>query len=260
MSKACSVTVKTLHHYDKIGLLKASDVDRFTGYRYYSEEQIGTMLLIDRLKRYGFSLSDIQNLLQQQNNQELKRQLKFQKIRLEREMEHLSLTMREIEKHLEEFERTGDIMSYQNQYEVVLKESELLALVTVRQEMSVDEFGHYYGRAFERVAREHLTPSGLTLAIYHDDEFDPAHSDIELGVEVLEKDRADQVLEPRLCAVTIHKGPYASLPDAYGRIVSWIKAEGYQMTGCPFEIYRKTSFDQLPPEEWETEIFFPVSK
>lgn len=64
MSKACSVTVKTLRHYDKIGLLRACEVDRFTGYRYYSEDQIGRMLLIDRLKRYGFSLSDIQGLMQ----------------------------------------------------------------------------------------------------------------------------------------------------------------------------------------------------
>ena len=60
MSKACGVTVKTLHYYDKIGLLSAQEVDGDTGYRYYSEEQIGRMLLIDRLKRYGFSLAKIQ--------------------------------------------------------------------------------------------------------------------------------------------------------------------------------------------------------
>lgn len=260
MSKACGVTVKTLHHYDKIGLLKASEVDGYTGYRYYSEEQIGTMLLIDRYKRYGFSLSDIQNLLNEKDTGELRRQLKFQKIRLERQKEYISVTMREIDRHLEEFERTGDIMSYQNQYQVVMKESERLALATARSVMSVDEFGHYYGSIYERVAKTHLTPSGLTLAIYHDDEFDPAKSDIELGVEILEEDKADRILEPTLCAVTVHKGPYSSLPDAYGKVVAWIKAEGCQIAGCPFEIYRKTSFDKLPPEEWETEIFFPVKR
>ena len=63
-----------------------------------------------------------------------------------------------------------------------------------------------------------------------------------------------------LCAATIHKGPYSGLPDAYGAIVAWINANGYHMNGMPFEIYRKTQFDKLPPDEWVTEIFFPVKK
>ena len=43
--------------------------------------------------------------------------------------------------HLEEFERTGDIMSYQNNYEIQIKEAEEQALVTQRHKMSVEEFG-----------------------------------------------------------------------------------------------------------------------
>ena len=62
-SRICQVSVKTLHHYDKIGLLVPAEVARFTGYRYYAAEQIDTMNLIQRLKRYGFSLEEIQHLL-----------------------------------------------------------------------------------------------------------------------------------------------------------------------------------------------------
>ena len=260
MSKACGVTIKTLRYYDRIGLLKAVKVDETTGYRYYSEEQIGTMLLIDRYKRYGFSLSDIQNLLEVGNQCELKRQLRFQSVRLDRKKEYLSTVIREIERHLEEFERTGDIMSYQNQYEIILKEAEPLALVTSRQEMSVDEFGDYYGQIYQRIVKENLTSSGVSLAIYHDDEFDPANSDVELGVEIFEKEKADKILKPVLCATTVHRGAYSSLPDAYGRVVTWIKSEGYQIAGAPYEIYRKNAFNKLPAEEWETEIYFPVKK
>ena len=63
MSKVCGVSVKTLRHYDKIGLLKPQRIDEINGYRYYEDPQIGTMLLIGRLKRYGFSLTEIQALL-----------------------------------------------------------------------------------------------------------------------------------------------------------------------------------------------------
>ena len=61
-SKVCQVSVKTLHHYDKIGLLAPAEVDRFTGYRYYKTDQIDDMNYIQRLKRYGFSLDEIQHL------------------------------------------------------------------------------------------------------------------------------------------------------------------------------------------------------
>lgn len=232
MSKACSVTVKTLRHYDKIGLFKPEYTDEFTGYRYYTEQQIRIMLLIDR-----------------------------QRIRLDRQMNHIAVTMGELERHLKELERTGDIMSYQNQYEVVLKETEELALLTTRQKMSVEEFGTYYGKIFERIARKGINAEGgTTLAIYHDEEFDPAYNDTELGVVIKDRDKADRILPSRLCAVTTHIGPYSSLPDAYGKIVAWMKAQGYQMADAPYEIYRKTGFNGFPPEQWETEIFFPVKK
>ena len=39
-SKLTKVTVKTLHHYDELGLLKPAQVDRFTSYRYYSADQL----------------------------------------------------------------------------------------------------------------------------------------------------------------------------------------------------------------------------
>ena len=151
-------------------------------------------------------------------------------------------------------------MSYQNNYEIVVKEAGEQVLATHRQKMSVEEFGTYYGKIYEKIAREHLEVNGIVMAIYHDQEFDPAFSDIELGVGITERDKADFILPGHLCATTIHKGAYSGLPDAYGAIVAWINANGYKMDGMPYEIYLKTHFDKLPPEEWVTEIFFPVSK
>ena len=95
MSKVCGVSVKTLRHYDKIGLLKPQRIDEINGYRYYEDAQIGTMLLIGRLKRYGFSLMEIQALLTIPDSRELLRQLYKQRFRLERQMEYISITIRE---------------------------------------------------------------------------------------------------------------------------------------------------------------------
>ncbi len=43
-AKLARVSVKTLRHYGKLGLLKPAWVDRFTGYRYYALEQLPRLL------------------------------------------------------------------------------------------------------------------------------------------------------------------------------------------------------------------------
>lgn len=57
------VTIKALHHYEKLGLISPAKVDEFTGYRYYEEKQASILKIITQLKFLGFSLSEIKELL-----------------------------------------------------------------------------------------------------------------------------------------------------------------------------------------------------
>ena len=61
-SRLCRVTVRTLRHYEQIDLLVPEIVDQFTGYRYYSIEQLQKMQSILQLKGMGFSLEEIREL------------------------------------------------------------------------------------------------------------------------------------------------------------------------------------------------------
>ena len=61
-SKLNRVTVKTLRHYEEIGLLVPSQVDKWTGYRYYDVCQLGRMNTIRDLKELGFTLEEIGEL------------------------------------------------------------------------------------------------------------------------------------------------------------------------------------------------------
>ncbi len=62
LSKLTQVSVQTLHHYDRIGLLKPS-VRLTNGYRLYSEKDLLTLQQIVALKFFGFQLSQIKTLL-----------------------------------------------------------------------------------------------------------------------------------------------------------------------------------------------------
>lgn len=62
-ARICNTKISVLRHYDKEGLLVPDYIDRFTGYRYYSSEQISIFLRITALKRAGFTLSEIKDIL-----------------------------------------------------------------------------------------------------------------------------------------------------------------------------------------------------
>ena len=209
-SKICQVSVKTLHHYDKIGLLRPQKVDPLNGYRYYGKEQVEQMLLIGRLKRYGFSLEDVRLLLECKDERVLFSRLQKQKEKLKLQKQDMELVIGELSAHLRNFERTGDIMGYQKGYEIAVVTAPDQWVLASRQMMGVKDFGNYYSGIYERIAREHLTPDGLRGAVYHDSEFNPENSDIELIVGIQEKERADRILKGQMCARTIHKGGYSS--------------------------------------------------
>lgn len=69
-AKACQTKVSVLRHYDNKGLLKPDFIDKFTGYRYYSAEQIETFRRISALQRAGFSLAQIKKILTDRKNNE----------------------------------------------------------------------------------------------------------------------------------------------------------------------------------------------
>lgn len=58
-SKLTNVPIKTLRYYDEINLFKPQEIDLFSGYRYYSKEQIEDLMVILNLKDVGFSLEEI---------------------------------------------------------------------------------------------------------------------------------------------------------------------------------------------------------
>ena len=67
LSQLTQVSVRTLHHYDKIGLLKPS-MRLSNGYRLYSEKDLLKLQQIIALKFFGFELTQINLLLAKQDD------------------------------------------------------------------------------------------------------------------------------------------------------------------------------------------------
>lgn len=62
VAKLTGITVRTLHYYDEIGLLKPSNVTE-AGYRVYSDIELDTLQQILFFRELGFSLKDIKEIM-----------------------------------------------------------------------------------------------------------------------------------------------------------------------------------------------------
>ena len=70
-AKLNHVSVKSLRHYDEIGLLKPRHIDPDTGYRYYSYNQFSFIDKIKRYKNIGMTLMELKDLFQGQDLEQL---------------------------------------------------------------------------------------------------------------------------------------------------------------------------------------------
>lgn len=86
LSKLSQVSVRTLHYYDKIGLLKPSGRAP-NGYRVYSETDLITLKKVIAFKFFGFTLIQIHLLLR--NDVDILKLLRAQLKLLREEISHL---------------------------------------------------------------------------------------------------------------------------------------------------------------------------
>ena len=102
VSEISGVSVRTLHHYDEIGLL--SPQKKENGYRYYTEEDMTFLQMILFYKYLGFSLKKIKELLKKEDGEvlyHLKAQLKL----MQKEKQKLLTLIETLEKTIESKER-----------------------------------------------------------------------------------------------------------------------------------------------------------
>jgi DNA-binding transcriptional MerR regulator len=95
-AKRAAVTIRALHHYDRLGLLKPSGRTA-SGYRVYSDRDFARLEQIVALKFIGFPLSQIRELLHRKDT-DLSSALRQQREILAEKRDHLDRAMQAIER------------------------------------------------------------------------------------------------------------------------------------------------------------------
>ncbi len=257
-SRICFVTKKTLRYYDEIGLLRP-EFTAENGYRYYRTDQLRTMLLISRLKNYGFSLPEIATVLANPNEDYLHDKLMEKRTILEEKMEQSKLMISALDQDAEKLKRRIDIMD--QQYLVKTIELAPETVYSIRNVISIKEFPDMFAKLFAAITQNKLTPKGAPMVFYHQEDFNPEASDMEFAIPVAgEGDGVRTMPGGSYCFATL-LGPYVpeAFTAAYAALCSWIDENGYRINGAPFDKYVRGG-DMCAPEDYVTEIYFPIAK
>ncbi len=259
-ARMCQVSVRTLHHYDQIGLLHPVYVDEDNGFRYYDIEQMDTMLAIARCKRFGFSLAEIANLdlAHPQNSKDLFFQ---QEQVLRSRILELQTSLQDLQILMEHAERNPSHMSETKMIPVEVIETKPTPVFSIRQQMGVGDLGAAMSKLYDAALQKGIQP-GLRGSRYWDADFDQDNTDIEVFVKLIDADavQANASIGGGLCAHATHHGGYSTLNETYALIQRWVFENGYETISAPYEIYVSTGFENSNPATWITEVYFPIQK
>jgi AraC family transcriptional regulator len=61
-------------------------------------------------------------------------------------------------------------------------------------------------------------------------------------------------------ATVTHSGPYEKLSEAHAAIEQWIEAQGLHAAGPPWETYTTDPADYPDPQDWKTDVFWPLAR
>ncbi len=277
-SKLAHVSIKTLHHYDDLGLLRPAHVDRFSGYRYYEIGQLSRLNRILAFKDLGLSLDQVAGLLHEDlSTAEMRGMLRMQQIELAGRIEEEQARLSRVEQRLRQLEQDRLPPSGEVAVKTVPAQTVLLAEVVASSEAAIDPARHslqtLLQRALETARLKPVTPWFALV-----DDLPYRETDLELTLAVGVNPRRGQragdwgdtpIRLEELAAVPsmaslIHSGDFVTLPQSYASLYAWTQRNGYQQAGACREVYLPesgVSAALLPlPEAGAIEVQCPVEK
>ena len=262
-SKMMQVTVKTLRHYEQKGLLLPDEVDEWTGYRYYSIDQMQRLQAIRDLQRLGFSLDEIKDLFEENSCTPSIRQMDEKIEETERQLKQLIarrdqlLAWRNSRKQITKMEK----FKIQSLPEIIVaSHREVIPNYAALGPLCVNKIGP----EMQKLGCK-CPPPGYCFTIEHDKEYKPTDIDIEYCEQVEEMGEDSAIIQfKRLPAVSKalcmkHVGPYERFYESYMEAFRYIEEHGYKVVGHPRTCYIDGVWNQEDPEKWLSVIQIPIA-
>ena len=152
-SKISQVSVKTLRYYDQLNLLKPAQTDKFTGYRYYTADQMFQLNRILGYKELGFSLEQIRQMMGEQIPlEEIRGMFRIKQNEIQSNLDKEQARLDRIKARLRDIESEGKKLTSND---VVLKKGESQFIISHRKRASLRQIPSLF-----RLLDDHLGCTG----------------------------------------------------------------------------------------------------
>ena len=255
-SKMTMLSIKALRYYDSRGILSPT-VRGDNQYRMYDEDNYEKAILIRKLKKCGFTITEIKDVfLNCDDTKDLnyflieKREFIKDNIKKEKEL------IKDIEKMLLPVDKEVEYMEYSFE----IKTLEPVNVVSVRFKGNYSDMGKYIGSLYKAVKGK---ADGAPFCLYYDEGY-KEKADIELCIpfkgNVTSNELTVKQLPPEKAVCTQHVGTYETLNEAYKQIIQYAKSNGYEMKIPSREIYVKGPgmIFKGNPNKYITDIVIPI--
>ena len=261
-SQLMQVTVKTLRHYEQKGLLLPDEVDEWTGYRYYSIDQMQKLQAIRDLQRLGFSLDEIKDLFKDNSHIPSIRQL----------TEKIKETEAQLKQLITRRNRLLDWRNSRKEMKTMEKFSiqSLPEIIVASHREVLPDYAAIGSMCVEIIAPEmqrlgcKCPPPGYCFTIEHDREYKPTDVDIEYCEQVEEMGEDSAIIQfkhlptvPKALCMK-HVGPYERFHESYIEAFRYIEEHGYKPVGQFRTCYVDGVWNQEDPEKWLSIIQIPI--
>lgn len=257
-----SISIHMLRHYDEIGLLKPDQVDRSTGYRYYSEKQLLTANRILALKSMGFGLKEITRFLRDVPDEGSFRQLLEQK-----ENEKIN-EIKLLENQLLRIRRAILEAGMKSEFTgcIVVKEIPERQVVSYRAKLrEYSQEGQLWEALNDECSKLKVVFSSMecNTAVLHGVDPEKDEIDVEVQKTIDRFSGSSNILEFKTVeavsvASLVFRGGYGRLKDVNGYVAEWIEQNGWELNGSLFNIYHISPGNAEQENCFITEVCFPI--
>lgn len=263
VARIFNISMGTIRHYEKAGLLKPEYVDEESGYRYYSDRQFEVLNTIRYLRVLDMSLEEIADFLKDRDIDVIEEKLENQKALIERKQHELELVSRKIDHRLEQIRD-----AVQSELDVI-RECTIPAchIVWMRDSLKLSTYLDLEEqiRILQKNQSQPLVFMGkVGVGISQETLIAEKYDNYELVYIILdEEDEYDgetEYIEELTCVSVRFNGSHKEAPAYYKALARYIKENGMEIAGFSREVTLIDNGITNDESKFVTQISIPVKK
>jgi DNA-binding transcriptional MerR regulator len=256
-SRITHLSIKTLRRYHEAGLLEPAHVDRQTGYRYYSVDQVPTAQVIHRFRELGMPVREVGELIAVTDPGARAALIAHHLERLETQLDQTRAAAVALRRLLQPDPAP---------LKVHRRRTEAATVAAVRDVVDHSDVLAWYDSAMSELdavlGAAGAVRTGPPGGLYDNELFTEERGAMAAYIPVADPPSRGAVtpliIPATDLATTIHAGPHDDIDVTYAALGTYVSQQALQIAGPVREIYLVGPRDTDDSSAWRTEIGWPI--